>query len=292
LDATNQLRILGYFLEEAKEHLQTIEQGILNLGSTAQDSESIDEVFRAAHSIKGGAAMLGYTSIQKTAHRLEDAFKIFKENTIEVDRQLEALFLAVFDILQSLIEQLSNDTNFKDEDAAALMAKAEPNFANLNQYLQKALGGGAPTVDISQQVKNVLREMLQLFKQPESSESRQMLGQYCQKLAGIAPNSLQWQNLLKVAVTALGNTKYNYSTLAQVIIQDLKNGGDYLHLGKQEQIVPSKNLQQLAGISTAPAQISIPLDSKAAAVALLKSFNRQQLVEIVQILQSQLTAKV
>jgi hypothetical protein len=191
-----------------------------------------------------------------------------------------------------LIEQLSNDTNFKDEDAAALMAKAEPNFANLNQYLQKALGGGAPTVDISQQVKNVLREMLQLFKQPESSESRQMLGQYCQKLAGIAPNSLQWQNLLKVAVTALGNTKYNYSTLAQVIIQDLKNGGDYLHLGKQEQIVPSKNLQQLAGISTAPAQISIPLDSKAAAVALLKSFNRQQLVEIVQILQSQLTAKV
>lgn len=291
MDATNQLRILGYFLEEAKEHLQTIEQGILNLDSTAQDNESIDEVFRAAHSIKGGAAMLGYTSIQKTAHRLEDAFKIFKEQTVNVDRQLEALFLAVFDILQSLIEQLANDTTFKDEDAAALMAKAEPNFVNLDRYLQKILGG-ASGADISEQVKNVLKEMLQVFKQPESPESRQMLGQYCQRLAGLAPNSSQWHGLLKAAIAAIGNTKYNYATLAQVIIQDLKNGGDSLQAGKQEQIFPSKNLQQLAGMLTAPAQITVPLDSKAAAVALLKSFNRQQLIEIVQILQSQLTAKV
>lgn len=291
MDASNQLRILGYFLEEAKEHLQTIEQGLLNLTSTAKDNEAMDEVFRAAHSIKGGAAMLGYTSIQQTAHRLEDAFKIFKEQTVNVDRKLESLFLAVFDILQSLIEQLANDTNFKDEDAGALMVKAEPNFANLQQYLQQILNGGESTVDLAQQVKNVLKEMLQLFKQAESPENRQRLSQHCQKLASLS-NTTQWQSLLKAAHTAINNPKYGYATLAPIIVQELKNAGDYLQLGKAEQIVPSKNLQQLAGMLTTTAQMTIPVEPKAAADALLKSFNRQQLIEIMKILQAQLTAKV
>ena len=79
MDTANQQRILGYFIEEAKEHLQTLEQGILQLATSVRDAETVNEMFRAAHSVKGGAAMLGYTSIQKTAHRLEDSFKILKE---------------------------------------------------------------------------------------------------------------------------------------------------------------------------------------------------------------------
>ena len=64
-----QQRIMGYFIEEAKDHLNTIEQGLLNLQSTVEDPEMVNEVFRAAHSVKGGAAMLGIDSMHKTAHR-------------------------------------------------------------------------------------------------------------------------------------------------------------------------------------------------------------------------------
>ena len=67
MDTASQQRILGYFIEEAKEHLQTLEQGILNLSTSAQDTEMVNEMFRAAHSVKGGAAMLGYSSIQKNS---------------------------------------------------------------------------------------------------------------------------------------------------------------------------------------------------------------------------------
>lgn len=70
-----QQRIMGYFIEEAREHLQTIEQGVLNLQDVLNDSESVNELFRAAHSIKGGAAMLGVGSIQHISHRLEDFLK-------------------------------------------------------------------------------------------------------------------------------------------------------------------------------------------------------------------------
>ena len=64
----DQKRILGYFIEEAKDHLNTIEQGLLNLQTTIEDAEMVNEVFRAAHSVKGGAAMLGLHSIQRTSH--------------------------------------------------------------------------------------------------------------------------------------------------------------------------------------------------------------------------------
>jgi chemotaxis protein histidine kinase CheA len=87
-----QQRIMGYFIEEAKDHLNTIEQGLLSLQSTMEDTEMVNEVFRAAHSVKGGAAMLGINSIQKTAHRLEDCFKVLKESPVKVDSQLESSF--------------------------------------------------------------------------------------------------------------------------------------------------------------------------------------------------------
>jgi chemosensory pili system protein ChpA (sensor histidine kinase/response regulator) len=103
-----QQRIMGYFIEEAKDHLNTIEQGLLNLQSTMEDTEMVNEVFRAAHSVKGGAAMLGFNSIQKTAHRLEDCFKVLKDSPVKVDHQLESLFLQVFDTLQALVEQLKD----------------------------------------------------------------------------------------------------------------------------------------------------------------------------------------
>ena len=103
-----QQRILGYFLEEAREHLNTIEQGLLNLQSTLEDSEMINEVFRAAHSIKGSATMLGLSSIQQTSHRLEDCFKILKEHPIQVDQRLESLLLDVCDTLKALIDSLGN----------------------------------------------------------------------------------------------------------------------------------------------------------------------------------------
>jgi len=64
LDSANDQKILGYFIEEAKEHLETLEHGILDLGNLVNNHEQMNEMFRAAHSVKAGAAMLGYSSIQ------------------------------------------------------------------------------------------------------------------------------------------------------------------------------------------------------------------------------------
>ena len=296
MDTANQQRILGYFIEEAKEHLQTLEQGILQLATSVRDAETVNEMFRAAHSVKGGAAMLGYTSIQKTAHRLEDSFKILKDNQVDVDRKLENLFLNGYDHLQDLIDRLESSADFSDSDAVEILAQAESNFAILDQYLQQLLSGSSSgSASVSQQVTTILKQMLQQFKQPDSPESRQKLHIACNKLGEIAPNEANWQTLIATTQKAITNKKYPYNTIAQVVIKEIKQAGDLLDSGQASKLSPSKNLQQLAATaggtsnaSTTAATITIPKDPQGAAIALLRNFNRQQIMQIFQIIKSRL----
>ncbi|MDJ0725166.1 MAG: Hpt domain-containing protein [Prochloraceae cyanobacterium] len=295
MDTTSQQRLLGYFIEEAKEHLETLEKGILELGAVMQDTERVNELFRAAHSIKGGAAMLGYNSIQKVAHRLEDAFKILKENSIEVDQRLESLFLRGYDVLQDLVERLESAMELPDNEVAGIMQDAEPYFAELQDYLKQALGGGAKQaapapaaapapVDITEEVKNLLRQMLQLFKQRSTPENRQKLQQICGDLGKLAPQEQNWQTLTEKAARAISNPKHPYKILAPVIIKELKQGSDYLVLGKGNLVVPSQNLEKLAGASSP--QILITVEPQQAAKAIIQAFNKQQLSQLIQLLQA------
>ena len=296
MDTANQQRILGYFIEEAKEHLQTLEQGILQLAASVKDTETVNEMFRAAHSVKGGAAMLGYTSIQKTAHRLEDSFKILKDNPVDVDQKLETLFLNGYDHLQDLIERLENSADFKDADAVEILQQAESNFEVLDRYLQQLLTGAAVgQANVGQQVTKILKQMLQVFKQPDSPESRQKLHLCCKTLGQIAPDEANWQQLITTTQKAITNKKYPYSTIAQVVIKEIKQAGDYLNAGQAQKLVPSKNLQQLAATAggTATSQvgsgtITIPTDPQGAAIAILKTFNKQQITQIFQIIKSRI----
>ncbi|MGH1394478.1 MAG: Hpt domain-containing protein, partial [Trichormus sp.] len=300
-----QQRILGYFIEEARDHLNTIEQGLLNLQSTLNDPELINEVFRAAHSIKGGAAMLGLTSIQHTSHRLEDCFKVLKENPIQVDQKLESLFLGVSDTLKALLEQLSGPFGLSEETANTLMSETEPVFEWLNQHLELLVQqGGTGTVETSTfiqptsidtvstltgiffrqdvptppdntvntptpqaaptpvasttndhwgefqtQVLQTLREMLQLFKQPATPESREHLQECCNELVKIGQtwNLPNWCTLSKAAARAIGNPENSYLTLAKIIITEIKKAQELVLQGRELEISISDQLESLWG---------------------------------------------
>ena len=289
MDTANQQRILGYFIEEAKEHLQTLEQGILQLATSVQDTETVNEMFRAAHSVKGGAAMLGYTSIQKTAHRLEDSFKILKDNPVDVDQKLETLFLNGYDHLQDLIERLEHSADFSDSDAVGILQQAESNFAVLDRYLQQLLSGSSTEANLGVQVTAVLKQMLQIFKQPDSPESRQKLHLACKRLSEIDSDN-NWQKLITTAQKAITNKKYPYNTIAQVVIKEIKQAGDYLNSGQTNKIVPSKNLQQLAATAggTSGGTVALPRDPQKAALVILKTFDKQQISQIFKIIKQRI----
>ena len=91
-----EIEIRFQFLEEANEYLDTLESAVLGLATNRIDSQKIDAALRAAHSIKGGAAMMGFETLSELAHRLEDSFKVLKHkrNSLEIDASLESILLA------------------------------------------------------------------------------------------------------------------------------------------------------------------------------------------------------
>ena len=274
-----QQRILGYFLEEAREHLNTIEQGLLNLQSTLEDSEMINEVFRAAHSIKGGAAMLGLSSIQQTSHRLEDCFKILKDHPIQVDQRLESLLLDVCDTLKALIDSLGNPFGLSAEKAQALMLKTEPVMQWLNEHIETLLKQGNNGVDnlnhnhlqppisvipqiqkspittrqnqdwteFQGQVLEILREMLQQFKQTNLGRSRENLQECCHQLVKIGRdlNLSNWCSLCESAALAISNPDHSYLTLAKIIITEIKQAQELVLQNQDAKIAISQQLETL-----------------------------------------------
>ena len=306
MQATKQQQIMGYFIEEAKEHLDTIEQGLLDLQAIMADSERLNELFRAAHSVKGGAAMLGLNSIQKVSHHLEDSFKLLKDHPVKIDQQLENLFFQGFDTLKDLVEGLQSPYGLREDEAEQIVQTAEPTFAELQNYLNQLLQGGSipqaapapaqtkPGVNLSATLTQVLKMMLQLFKQGDSATCRQQLTTLCSKMMQLH-SSLEWQGLLRTAQTAIANPKTSYQTLAPILIKELKQAGDLLITARASEITPSHNLQKLAAAAIAPPpppatpreqatakpkQITIPTEPRAAARALLEAFKKDELIEL------------
>ena len=102
---TSEQQIRFQFLEEAEDYLNQIEAGLLGVSSEANLNKArLDSVMRAAHSIKGGAAMMGYQSLSEISHRLEDFFKIIRANRLtQIDSQTEQMFLVAVDKLRQCI---------------------------------------------------------------------------------------------------------------------------------------------------------------------------------------------
>jgi chemosensory pili system protein ChpA (sensor histidine kinase/response regulator) len=138
-------RIVHYFIEESQEHLGTIRQGLDNLKSAIADPETTHEMYRAAHSVKGGAAMLGFGSIQQVAYRLEDCFKLLKDRPAPPDLLLETLFFQAFDSLQELLDQLQAPYGLTEENASRIMSSAEPVLAQLWEHVQQLANQFAPS---------------------------------------------------------------------------------------------------------------------------------------------------
>lgn len=96
-------QILQTFIQEAKEQLHAMESSLLLLESEPNDSETIDALFRSAHTIKGSAGLFGLTAMVSFTHILEDVLDRLRNNEVSVDTKLIALLLECGDHLQELL---------------------------------------------------------------------------------------------------------------------------------------------------------------------------------------------
>lgn len=119
---------LQMYVEEASEHLGDIENDLLAIEQAGRDidEELVNKVFRAAHSIKGGAGFLGLTRIKDLGHKIENVLDMIRNRELTPDPEVVNVVLLAFDKLRDMIQNVaeSNDADI-GEHLAALTAAAE-----------------------------------------------------------------------------------------------------------------------------------------------------------------------
>ncbi|WP_028571865.1 STAS domain-containing protein [Desulfonatronum lacustre] len=102
--------LMDAFIEDSKEHLESIESDIMALEDLegAYDEELINRIFRTAHSIKGAAGFFGLEAIGSLAHKLENALHLMRDQKLRPDRPTCQILLEGFDQLNAMINNPGN----------------------------------------------------------------------------------------------------------------------------------------------------------------------------------------
>lgn len=111
MDDINQYRDL--FFEETDEYLQTLDDSVLELEKNPKDNQLLDEIFRAAHTLKGMAATMGYDTMTELTHHMENVFELFRNGSIEVNSDIITLIFKCLDQLSEIVEDLRKDKDIE-----------------------------------------------------------------------------------------------------------------------------------------------------------------------------------
>ena len=103
---------LEIFIDETKEHLQNLNEQLLIIEKEPDNTDTINEIFRAAHSLKGMAGTMGYKRMQKLTHQMENVFSEIRNGKMKVDANLVDI---LFQCLDALEEYLDNIQEAADE---------------------------------------------------------------------------------------------------------------------------------------------------------------------------------
>ena len=137
---------LEIFIDETKEHVQNLNSQILELEQDPENADVINEIFRAAHSLKGMAGTMGFKRMQTLTHDMENVFSEVRNGSIKVNA---SIIDVVFQCLDALEEYLANIQESADEGTN----DNEPIIKELNNILKGEAGGAAPKAEEKKEEK-------------------------------------------------------------------------------------------------------------------------------------------
>jgi two-component system chemotaxis sensor kinase CheA len=105
------------FIDESLEQIERIEQGLLDLEHDL-DAGVVNEVFRAAHTLKGSAATIGHRRMAELTHAMEDLFGAFRSGTLHEVRPFADVLLATIDVLRALVAEVQEGETLTDAPEA------------------------------------------------------------------------------------------------------------------------------------------------------------------------------
>lgn len=107
---------LDLFIDETKEHLQSLNEHVLVLEKEPDNADTINEIFRAAHTLKGMSGTMGFSRMQRLTHDLENVFSEIRNGNMTASEKLIDVLFRGLDALESYLEVISTEGNEGTED--------------------------------------------------------------------------------------------------------------------------------------------------------------------------------
>ncbi|NJO51847.1 MAG: hybrid sensor histidine kinase/response regulator, partial [Leptolyngbyaceae cyanobacterium RM2_2_4] len=191
-----ELEIQLQFLDEALEYLGTLEDALLGLANGRIDTGKINAALRAAHSVKGGAGMMGFHTLSQLAHRLEDSFKVLKmqKASLEIDGDLEGLLLSAVDCLRHVIgcdrHNVSLDPRWLDYHANPIFDQlyerlGDPQAEDATSVLSPEEGQDIIPLFFQTEVEGCLQRLESVLADPEMPCLYEEIAILAQELGGL-----------------------------------------------------------------------------------------------------------
>ena len=142
---------LEIFLDETKEHLQNLNTQILELEQDSENMDTVNEIFRAAHSLKGMAGTMGYKRMQNLTHDMENVFSEVRNGNIKVQPNMIDILFQCLDALEGYLANIQESSDEGTDDN-------EPLIKALNDILNGNAGAAAPKKEDAGEAKSEAKE--------------------------------------------------------------------------------------------------------------------------------------
>ena len=127
---------LDIFIDETSGHIQSLSDNIMELEKEPDNKDVVNEIFRAAHSLKGMAGTMGFKRMQHLTHDMENVFQEVRNDNVKVNSALIDILFKCLDAIEGYLETVKATSNEGEEENEALIKL-------LNDYLNGAEGGAA-----------------------------------------------------------------------------------------------------------------------------------------------------
>ena len=117
---------LQIFFTEANDYILIIEKGLVSLEQNPNKVSLLDELLRAAHTLKGSARMMGYDNIRDIAHKIEDTFNSIKNGAVSFKDEVADVVFSELDKIKSIINTLGTESKtYKNENKTQKQEKKD-----------------------------------------------------------------------------------------------------------------------------------------------------------------------
>ena len=146
---------IGVFIDELEEKIQVINDGLLALERDESNPDIIQEIFRAAHTVKGSSGIMGYTNMSSLTHEMENLFDKIRHGEIHVTSEMINVLFEALDTLKALKDEVVGEGPAVDTNGVVTKIKA---IVECGATSCATAAPPASTVNISEQPTNPGRD--------------------------------------------------------------------------------------------------------------------------------------